>query len=70
MLPASGSLGATWLVLKTDGPVAERTARYGSVAAMLTLVLLALAGVWVAFVAFSPQPEVRDRLGVLGGGDR
>lgn len=43
------SHGAAMLVLKTDGPVAERSARYGSVAAMLTFVLFALAGVWVAF---------------------
>ncbi|WP_312709660.1 cytochrome d ubiquinol oxidase subunit II [Stenotrophomonas sp.] len=41
--------GAAMLVLKTDGPVAERSARYGSVAAVLTFVLFALAGVWVAF---------------------
>ncbi|MDO8040668.1 cytochrome d ubiquinol oxidase subunit II [Janthinobacterium sp. SUN137] len=37
--------GATWLQLKTDGPVAERARRYGSVAALATVVLYALAGV-------------------------
>ena len=37
--------GATWLQLKTDGAVAERSRRYGSVAAIATVVLYALAGV-------------------------
>ena len=37
--------GAAWLVLKTDGPVADRARRYGMVAAMATVVLYALAGV-------------------------
>jgi cytochrome d ubiquinol oxidase subunit II len=36
--------GSAWLQLKTDGPVAERVRRYGSVAALLTIVLYALAG--------------------------
>ncbi len=43
------SHGAAMLVLKTDGPVAERSARYGSMAALLSFVLFALAGAWVAF---------------------
>ena len=37
--------GATWLQLKTDGAVADRSRRYGSVAAMATVVLYAAAGV-------------------------
>ncbi|KKO64015.1 Cytochrome bd-I ubiquinol oxidase subunit 2 [Janthinobacterium sp. KBS0711] len=37
--------GATWLQVKTDGAVAERSRRYGSVAALATVVLYALAGV-------------------------
>lgn len=41
--------GAAMLVIKTDGPVAERAVRYGSVAAVVSLVLFAAAGVWVAF---------------------
>jgi len=41
--------GASMLVLKTDGPVAERSARYGSIAAIISFVLFALAGAWVAF---------------------
>ncbi len=41
--------GAAMLVLKTDGPIAERSARYGSIAALVSFVLFALAGVWVAF---------------------
>jgi len=41
--------GAAMLVLKTDGPVAERAAHFGSLAALAALVLFALGGVWVAF---------------------
>ena len=37
--------GAAWLQLKTDGPVAARARNLGSIAAVLTLVLYALAGV-------------------------
>jgi cytochrome bd ubiquinol oxidase subunit II len=40
--------GAAMLVLKTDGPVAERSARYGSIAAFAAFVLFALGGVLVA----------------------
>jgi cytochrome d ubiquinol oxidase subunit II len=36
--------GATWLQVKTDGAVAERSRRYGSVAAIATVVLYAAAG--------------------------
>ena len=38
--------GSAWLQLKTQGPLAERARRYGSAAAILTVVLYALAG-WV-----------------------
>ena len=37
--------GAAWLQLKTDGEVADRARRYGSVAAVATVVLYAAAGV-------------------------
>ncbi|WP_434211923.1 cytochrome d ubiquinol oxidase subunit II [[Pseudomonas] boreopolis] len=40
--------GAAMLVLKTDGPVAERAAGYGSIAAVVAAALFALGGVWVA----------------------
>lgn len=40
--------GAAMLVLKTDGPVAERASRYGSIAAFAAFVLFALGGVLVA----------------------
>ncbi len=40
--------GAAWLLLKTAGPVAERARTYGIVAAVLTIVLYALAGVLLA----------------------
>jgi len=36
--------GAAWLQLKTHGPVADRARRYGSVAALATVVLYVLAG--------------------------
>ena len=42
------SHGAAMLVIKTDGAVADRSARFGSIAALLTFVLFALGGVWVA----------------------
>ena len=41
--------GAAMLTIKTDGPVAVRARRYGSLAALATAVLFVLAGVWVAF---------------------
>jgi len=37
--------GGAWLQLKAEGPVADRARQYGSVAALLTFVLYALAGV-------------------------
>jgi cytochrome d ubiquinol oxidase subunit II len=40
--------GAAMLVLKTDGPVAERASKYGSVAAIVAFVLFALGGVLIA----------------------
>ncbi|MFA1262365.1 cytochrome d ubiquinol oxidase subunit II [Xanthomonas campestris pv. olitorii] len=40
--------GAAMLVLKTDGPVAERAARFGGIAALCTLALFAAGGAWVA----------------------
>lgn len=43
------SHGAAMLVLKTDGAVADRAARYGSIAALASFVLFALGGAWVAF---------------------
>ncbi len=41
--------GAAMLVIKTDGPVAVRARRYGSIAALATAALFVGAGVWVAF---------------------
>jgi cytochrome d ubiquinol oxidase subunit II len=40
--------GASWLLLKTQGPIAERARRYGIVAALATIALYALAGVLLA----------------------
>ncbi len=41
--------GAAWLSLKTEGPVAERARRIGTVAGVVALVAYALAGLWLAF---------------------
>ena len=41
--------GAAMLVIKLDGPVADRAARIGSIAALATVALFAAAGAWVAF---------------------
>ncbi len=40
--------GAAWLVLKTEGAVASRAQRFGSWAALITILLYALAGLWLA----------------------
>lgn len=40
--------GASWLVFKTEGEVSDRAARYGTIFAVLTTVLFAAAGVWMA----------------------
>ena len=40
--------GAAWLMFKTDGEVSARAAKYGSIFAVLTTVLFAAAGVWLA----------------------
>ena len=41
--------GANWLQLKTDGPVAARARSYGRIAALATIVLFALGGLWLWF---------------------
>ncbi|BAF86583.1 cytochrome d oxidase subunit II [Azorhizobium caulinodans ORS 571] len=44
--------GATWLQLKADGPVADRARTYGSISALVAVVLFVLAGVLLySFVA-------------------
>ncbi len=40
--------GAGMLVIKTEGAIAARAARYGSAAALVGAVLFVLAGVWIA----------------------
>ncbi|RFB85358.1 cytochrome d ubiquinol oxidase subunit II [Rhizobium leguminosarum bv. trifolii] len=39
--------GAAWLVLKASGPVAERARSYGSIGALVTIVLFALGGLFL-----------------------
>lgn len=41
--------GASMLMIKTNGPIYERARIYGRYASLATIVLFALAGVWVAF---------------------
>ncbi|HXP75591.1 MAG TPA: cytochrome d ubiquinol oxidase subunit II [Stellaceae bacterium] len=41
--------GGTWLAAKADGEVAERAARIGRLAGLVTAVLFAVAGTWIAF---------------------
>lgn len=40
--------GATVIAGRTSGPLAERARRYGTIAAMATIALFALGGVWIA----------------------
>lgn len=39
--------GAAWLILKAGGPVADRARAYGSAAALGTIVLFAIGGIWL-----------------------
>ncbi|KGD96965.1 cytochrome d ubiquinol oxidase subunit II [Rhizobium sp. YS-1r] len=39
--------GAAWLILKTEGPVAVRARGYGSIAAIATIALFAIGGLWL-----------------------
>ena len=39
--------GAGWLMLKTSGEVSVRARRFGSIAALVTIVLFALGGLWL-----------------------
>lgn len=41
--------GAAWLQLKADGAVRDRARALGSVAALVTIVAYAVAGIWLAF---------------------
>lgn len=41
--------GASWLALKTEGPVAARSRAFGSISAVALIVLFALAGVWLYY---------------------
>lgn len=40
--------GAAWLTLKTEGTVAQRAARYGSLSALMLIALFTVAGIWIA----------------------
>ena len=55
--------GGAWLTLKTDGPIAERSRRYGSMAALAVMVLFALGGlvVWLLLDGYRiTSPIVTD----------
>jgi len=44
--------GAAWLQLKSEGPVQARARKFGSVAALVTILAYVLAGVWLALGYF------------------
>ncbi|PWE55929.1 cytochrome d ubiquinol oxidase subunit II [Metarhizobium album] len=52
--------GSAWLALKASGPVAERAGRFGSVAALATIVLFALGGLclWVGVDGYRITSEI------------
>ncbi|MDL2400392.1 cytochrome d ubiquinol oxidase subunit II [Rhizobium mayense] len=52
--------GAAWLQLKTDGVVADRARRYGSLAALATIVLFALGGLalWYGIDGYHITSEI------------
>ena len=55
--------GGAWLMLKTSGPMAERSRQYGSIAAMAVIVLFALGGlvVWLLLDGYRiTSPIVTD----------
>ncbi len=55
--------GGAWLMLKTSGPVAERSRKYGSIAAIAVIVLFALGGliVWLLLDGYRiTSPIVTD----------
>lgn len=41
--------GSSWLTTKTSGPIAERARNYGSIAALVLVVLFAAGGFWVGY---------------------
>ena len=41
--------GSSWLTTKTAGPIAERARNYGSIAALVLVVLFAAGGFWVGY---------------------
>ena len=61
--------GASWLQLKTSGIVAERARRFGIVAAILTVVLYAVAGVVLAAGAAPVGERHERRQGQAGDSD-
>ncbi|MBA4790808.1 MAG: cytochrome d ubiquinol oxidase subunit II [Rhizobiales bacterium] len=56
--------GASWLIFKSSGPVAERARAIGSVTALLTIVLFALGGVGLLLLV--PGYVITSPINVLG----
>jgi cytochrome bd ubiquinol oxidase subunit II len=50
-------LGATWLVMRTSGELADRARRYAFVTAILTVIAMASVSLWTPFL----KPEYLDR---------
>ena len=71
--------GSTWLTTKTSGAIAERARNYGSIAALVLVVLFAAGGFWIgygvdgyavssAFIGDGPSnPLLKTVVPVMGG---
>jgi cytochrome d ubiquinol oxidase subunit II len=57
MIVGYGLLGATWLTLKTEGPVAERTRRYAKTLLLAVLLFMAVVSLWTPLV----EPRIARR---------
>lgn len=55
--------GASWLVFKTEGVVAQRASRFGTVAALVAVLLFAIGGFWLAAIPGYRVTSVIDTMG-------
>jgi cytochrome d ubiquinol oxidase subunit II len=57
MIAGYGLLGATWLVMKTEGPVAERARTHAKTLLMVVLASMVVVSLWTPFA----EPRVAAR---------
>jgi cytochrome d ubiquinol oxidase subunit II len=57
LLAGYALLGATWLTMKTEGPVAERARRQAKILLLTVLVFMAVVSVWTPLT----QPRIAER---------